>query len=397
MTNAGTSADAFLEKLIAIRRDLHMHPELAFQEHRTAGIIAEHLNALGLKVQTGVAKTGVVAILEGGSPGPTVALRADMDALPLPDLKDVPYKSKVDGVCHACGHDAHVTMLLGAAELLAAQRSELAGTVKFIFQPAEEGPGGALPMIEEGVLEGVDGIFGLHVFPGYPSGTVAVAPGGMWAAADTFTITIKGAKGHAARPHQSRDAMVGAAAAILSLQTIASREIDPLASVVVGIGTIRGGWKENVVCDEVTMTGTVRTLDPVIREEIPGRMERILTGVGHAHRVDVELDYRKGYPVLVNPEREAMLVREAAAAVVGPDRVKTLRPSLGGEDFAYYLERIPGCFFRLGSWDPQMGTPPDLHMSTFDIDERILPVGAQLHAEVAKRFLTAGNESPTAG
>lgn len=392
MADVGGNADTFLQKLVAIRRDLHMHPELAFQEHRTAAMIAERLNALNLKVQTGVAKTGVVAVLEGASPGPTVALRADMDALPLPDLKDVPYRSKVDGVCHACGHDAHVTMLLGAAELLAAQRSALPGTVKFIFQPAEEGPGGALPMIEEGVLEGVDGIFGIHVFPAFQSGTVHVAPGSMWAAADTFTITIKGAKGHAARPHQSRDAMVAAGAAILNLQMIASREVDPLASVVLGIGTIRGGWKENVVCDEVTMTGTVRTLDPTIREDIPSRMDRILAGVAHAHRVDIELDYRNGYPVLVNTEREAALVREAATTVVGPERVKTLKPTLGGEDFAYYLERIPGCFYRLGSWDHQQGTPPDLHMSTFDIDERILPIGARLHAEVAKRFLTAGTE-----
>lgn len=390
MPDRGFDEGAFREKLVAIRRDLHMHPELAFQEHRTSGLVAEQLEALSLKVQRGIAGTGVVAVLEGESPGPTVALRADMDALPLPDLKDVPYKSRIDGLCHACGHDAHVTMLLGAAELLARERASLKGRVKFIFQPAEEGPGGAAPMIEEGVLDGVDAIFGMHVFPGLAAGKVAVGSGAMWAALDTFSITIKGKESHAARPHLGRDAIVAAGAAILSLQTIASRQIDPLESVVLSIGTIKGGRKENIVCDAVTMTGTVRTLNPAVREEIPKRMERVLAGVAQSHGAEVQLEYVQGYPALINSEPEGRLVREVAAQVVGEDRVETMRPSLGGEDFAFYLQKIKGCFFRIGSWRPEWGPAPDLHTSHFDVDEDILPIGARLHAAIAKAFLAAG-------
>jgi len=240
------------------------------------------------------------------------------------------------------------------------------------------------------VLDGVDAIFGMHVFPGLAAGKVAVGSGAMWAALDTFSITIKGKESHAARPHLGRDAIVAAGAAILSLQTIASRQIDPLESVVLSIGTIKGGRKENIVCDAVTMTGTVRTLNPAVREEIPKRMERVLAGVAQSHGAEVQLEYVQGYPALINSEPEGRLVREVAAQVVGEDRVETMRPSLGGEDFAFYLQKIKGCFFRIGSWRPEWGPAPDLHTSHFDVDEDILPIGARLHAAIAKAFLAAG-------
>lgn len=292
------------EQLVAWRRDLHQYPETGFEEVRTSGIVAEHLRQLGLEVQTNIGKTGVVALLRGEKPGPTIALRADMDALPIEDLKSVSYKSKIPGKAHLCGHDAHTSMLMGAAQLLAGLGKPASGNIKFVFQPAEEGLAGAKAMMDDGVLQNpaVDVMAGLHVFPSLPTGSISVTKGDAFASADSITIKIIGKGGHAARPHEGVDAITVAAQVISALQHVASRLVDPLEPVVVTIGKINGGYMGAAIAPEVEMVGTVRTLTPAVRERMPQLLEDIIRGVTSSFGADYELNYKMGYPVVQNDE-----------------------------------------------------------------------------------------------
>lgn len=369
-------------KLVERRRDFHRHPELSFEEYRTAGIVADWCRELGLEVQTGVAKTGVVARLRGAYPGKTVALRADMDALPIQDIKTCEYKSTIDGKMHACGHDAHTTMVLGAASVLSALKDELAGDVVFIFQPAEEGPGGAEPMIAEGALEGVDFILGQHMAPVLPVGTIGVSNGPAMAAPDEFFLKVKGVGGHGAYPHMTVDAVQIAAQVVTGLQAVVARQVDPLQAAVLTIGSIHGGVRTNVIADLVEMKGTVRTFDPFLREEMPRRMEAIINGITSGYGASYEFEYKKMYPALINPQEGYDLVKEFGNDVLGQGKVIDLPPSMGGEDFAYFLQKVPGCFYWLGCKHPQpIYEGYNIHHPGFDIDEESLFVGVRLLVE----------------
>lgn len=392
-TSLLAEARAFENELVEIRRDLHMHPELGFQEVRTSGVVERELQRLGIETRR-VAQTGVLGVLRGAGGGRTVGLRADMDALPITEQSDVPYASQNQGVMHACGHDAHTTCLLGAARLLSRRRGDLAGTVKFFFQPAEEGPGGAAPMIAEGVMDDpkVDGVFGLHVAGDLPVGQIGVRSGPSSAAADEIVLDIIGESGHAAHPHRAVDAIVAASHTVLALQTLVSRELNPTELMVVTIGTIQGGVKRNVIAERVRLNGTVRTFNPELRRSVPERVERVVKGVTEALRARYELDYRFGYPPLINEPAATGLVRRVAAGLLGPEAVyETPQPTMGAEDFAYFLERAPGCFFRLGTRRPD-GPVIGGHTPTFDIDERALPIGAATLAGAALEFLDRGLE-----
>ena len=377
--------------LIERRRDLHRHPELAFQEVRTSGIVADWLRALGLEVRTSVAQTGVVARLRGKRPGKTVALRADMDALPIQDIKTDDYRSRTDGRMHACGHDAHVTMALGAATVLASVREELEGDVVFIFQPAEEGPGGARPMIEQGALDGVEFILGQHMMPLLPAGDVAVSEGAAMAAADEFHLKIIGQGGHGAYPHLTVDAIQIAAQVISALQAIVSRNVDPLESAVISIGTIHGGYNFNVIADVVEMKGTMRSLVPTLRAQLQQRIESVVAGVTSAYGARYELSHKLGYPATVNHASGVELLRRVATDALGEAHVKIVPPSMGGEDFSYYLQKIPGVFYWIGCRHPHPVAPGyNLHHPGFDLDEAALAVGVRVYVEGAMAYLSGG-------
>ncbi len=394
-------ADAAWEigpQVVADRRYLHQHPELGFQEENTARFVAGKLRGLGIETTTGVAKTGVVGILHGGMPGKTVLLRADMDALPIDELNDVPYKSATPGVMHACGHDAHTAMLLGVARLLAERRETIKGTVKFVFQPSEESfPGGAKPMIDAGVLENphVDAAFGVHIGQDLPVGTIGVVTGPSNAASDGFVATIKGVGGHAARPHGSVDPIVVAAQCIGALQTLISREVNPLRQAVITVGSLHAGTVANIIPEEAIMKATVRTFDPWVRQNLAERIPALIKGIATAMRAEADVQYRLGYPTLVNDAAMSDLVREVAREVVGPERLIEREPGMGGEDMAYFLQQVPGCFFRIGSRNPERGLTYGHHHPRFDIDdEGALPIGVAAVASVALRFLN-GAENGT--
>jgi len=381
--------EAIEEDIIATRRHIHQRPELAFEEYETARLIAERLTAMGMEVATEVGKTGVVGLLHGASEGKCVALRADMDGLPIQETGDLSFKSENNGVMHACGHDGHMAMLLGAAKVLSGMRDRLHGSVKFIFQPAEEGGGGARFMIEDGILENpkVDEIYGMHLWNYQPYGTVGVKEGPILAAADVFTITVKGKGGHGALPHMTVDAIVAASHLVTALQTIVSRSINPLESAVVTVGKISGGHNFNVIADEVTLDGTVRAYAEENRQTIIRRMKEIIDGVGIAFGAQIELDYREGYPLTVNHADQVGKVKAAAEKIIG-NGVQFPYLSMGGEDFSFYLKEVPGCFFFLGS-APQDREPLSVphHCSHFDIDERALLVGSSIWVELVSGLL----------
>jgi amidohydrolase len=383
---------ALADQMIQDRRDFHMHPELGFEEHRTAGRIVEALRAIGIdEIQTGIAKTGVVALIRGRSSGKTVLLRADIDALPVTERNDVPYRSVHDGKMHACGHDAHAAMLLAAAKILYARRAEFDGIVKLVFQPAEEGPGGALPMIEQGVMENphVDAALGLHVWNLMEVGKIGVRSGPVMANTDEFTVTIRGRGGHGAMPHLSVDAITVAGQVISALQNVVSRQVSPLESAVVTIGTIHGGERHNIIAHEVTMTGTVRTFDAELGEAVPGMIERLIRGVTNAMGADYQLEYHRVYPATVNDPKISDLVRDAAAKVVGWDNVIEAEASMGGEDMAYFLQKAPGCYFFVGSANPAKGLVHPHHHPAFDIDEDAMPIGVQVMVQAAMDVLAS--------
>ncbi|MCC6769652.1 MAG: amidohydrolase [Gemmatimonadaceae bacterium] len=388
-------------KVVAWRRDIHQHPELSFQEVRTAKLVADHLRALGLEVSTGVGGHGVVGLLKGGKPGPVVALRADMDALPVTEVVDLPFKSAVravyngqeTGVMHACGHDNHVAILMGTAELLAGMKASLPGTVKFIFQPAEEGPpvGGAGPMIEAGVLENpkVDAIFGLHVGPG-PLGTVGWRGGATAAAADQFRIVVRGKQTHGAYPSAGIDPIVIGSQIVLGLQTIISRQSNLItAPAVLTVGAFHAGLRENIIPDSAWMIGTVRTLDAGMRTDILDRLKRTAESIAQSAGASAEVHIERGYPVTMNDAPLALRMMPSLQRVVGAAQLFESQPGTAGEDFSRYAEKVPGFFFGLGvapkGSDPRTVAPN--HSPLFVADEAALPIGVRLMASVAVDYL----------
>jgi len=375
--------DELAARIVTLRRAIHRRPELGFEENETQALIERELDAIGIPHRR-AARTGVVGILRGSRPGRVAALRADMDALPVNERSGVPFASEIDGKMHACGHDAHVAMLLGAARLLAASRERLAGTAVLLFQPAEEGPGGALPMIEEGALDAppVDAIAMLHVDSRLETGVIGITPGPVNAATDEFRLTVRGRGGHGAYPHTAVDAIPAAAALVLALQNVVARETDPLASAVVTVGTIAGGYRANVIADEVVLTGTLRSHDEGVREQLLQRVRRIAGGIASAYGVRCALDVQRGYPPVVNDpalaEAFARYLREHATL-----RIERPAPTMGGEDFAYYAQRVPGLLMRLGIRNEAIGAVHPGHSPKFVLDERALPVGSAVLAAFA--------------
>jgi amidohydrolase len=373
--------DALYPSLVEVRRDLHRHPELGYEEIRTSRRIHEWLSRLGLEVRQGVARTGVVARLRGARPGRTVALRADMDALPIQDVKTCDYASTVPGKMHACGHDAHVAMALGSATILAELRDTLEGDVVFLFQPAEEGPGGAEAMIADGALDGVDFILGQHMLPLYPAGQLALSEGAALAAVDEFIIRIRGRGGHGGYPHLTVDTIPIAAQLVGALQTVVSRTVDPHQPAVLSIGMIQGGYNFNVIADVTMLKGTVRTFDPALRLEIRKRIETLVDGIVRTFGAQHELDYIHHYAPTINPPEGVSMMKQVAGEVLGAENVHVIPPSMGGEDFGYFLRRVPGCFYWLGCKHPEARQEYNIHHPGFDIDERALAYGVQLYVE----------------
>ncbi len=379
MTTLLEHATSLQDTLTELRRDLHRHPELSFRETRTAATAARHVEALGYRVRTGVGRTGVVAELENGA-GPTVALRADMDALPVQEANDVAYRSTVPGVMHACGHDAHVAMLVGAAELIARAREHdtlPGGTVRLLFQPSEESSdaenrSGAMRMVEDGAMAGVDAVFGLHIGAHLPLGKCFLRAGPYMAGSVAIHACVHGRSAHAGRPHEGTDAIVLAAHAILAVQNAVSRRIPPDAQAVVHLGTIRGGEAENILAERVELRGTMRYFDAGVRDVLKHEVGRAL-GVVDALGGRSELTFRDGYPPVLNDAAMTALAQDALARTLGADEVCDIEPWMGAEDFAVLLDHAPGTFFWLGA---ALDPPREHHRADFDIDERALPIGA---------------------
>lgn len=388
MKNFREEAQALGEEIIAMRRALHEHPEISSQETWTTEFIAQELRRLGLTVLPWQGETGVVALLHGKKEGPCIALRADIDALPVQEKTGLPYASKIPGVMHACGHDAHTASLLGAARILAENRDSLNGTVKFIFQPAEEVSTGAASMISLGVLENptVEFIYGQHNQPEAPTGTLLLSSGPIMACMGLTKITVRGKGGHGGIPHETRDPVVAAAAIIMSLQTIISRETDPFQPVVITTGSIHAGTAGNVIPDSVEMQGTIRTFDLRLFDELEDRMRRIITDTAHAYRCEAEFTYVKSAPYVYNPEDlTEWLTSGPLAKVFGPQNIKPLRPKPGAEDFAHYQAKVPGVFAWYGSGNETINLP--WHNPGFTVDESSLILAAAAYAQVAHDWL----------
>ena len=374
------------ESIVAWRRELHRIPELGFEEHETARFVAGRLQALDLPVRTGVAKTGVVAVLKARkASSPPILLRADMDALPIEEAAGRSYGSATPGRMHACGHDGHMAMLLGAAAVLAAERERLPRDVVFCFQPGEEGFGGAEAMIREGVLDehGVAEAYGLHLWSPFPVGTIQLRPGPTMAAQDEFEATLRGHGGHGALPHKAIDPIVAAASAILSLQSVVARSVDPVQPAVVTVGALHAGTAANIIPDTATMYGTLRSFDRAVRETLRRRVKEILDGAAHAGGCMLEYTLHEGYPAVVNDPSAVERVRRHAAAVVGEQNVVEPDPTAAAEDFAYFLERVPGAFAFIGAGNVASGITAAHHSPRFDIDEAALPIGTELLARIA--------------
>ncbi len=373
----------FKNKIIKIRRDIHKHPELSFQEFRTAKLVSDSLKKFGLEVDENIGKTGVVGILKGARPGKTIAFRADMDALPIQETSDLSYKSVNDGVMHACGHDAHTAMLLVAAEILSKNIEQISGKIKFIFQPAEEGFGGAKFMIDDGALEGVEEIYGLHVWNYQESGTIGLKSGPVMAAADKFEIIIDGIGGHGAAPQGTVDCVVVSSYLIQSLQTIVSRNTNPIDSTAITIGQINGGYNFNIIADKVILKGTERSYTEENRLMIKKRLQEIINGTESMFNAKIELIYEDGYPPVINDIAATKKLSRIANKIVGN---KLISPylSMGGEDFSYFAQKVPGCFFFLGTMpDGKDKTSTPHHCSHFDIDEDSMVIGTSVFVELA--------------
>jgi amidohydrolase len=375
--------------LVEIRRAIHMHPELGFEEFETSNLIAGWLEKFGIEVRRGVAKTGVIGLLRGKSPGKTIAIRADLDALPMEEVRPISYASRIKGRMHACGHDAHVAILLGVARFFSSNPELVRGNIKWIFQPAEEGGGGGRVMTEEGVLENpkVDAIFGAHVFPLLPVGKVGVYEREGLAATDRFIVKIIGKGGHGAFPHLCEDPILAAGHLITQIHSIVSRNINPIDSAVITIGKISGGTASNIIPDEVELIGTVRSLTPQVQEELKKRIENVARGVAQSFGVDYRFDFEYGYPMLINDPEMSKLVAQACSKGVGKENIVWVKPAMGGEDFSYYLQKVPGAFFMLGNRNEAKGTIHPYHSSLFDIDEDILPLGVEMFVRIIDEFL----------
>ena len=373
-----------IRDVVELRRDFHAHPELGFEEVRTAKIVAERLKALGYEVRTGLGQTGVIGILRTNRPGKTVLLRADMDCLPIDERSGVEFASTWPGKMHACGHDGHTAILLGAAQMIMERRDLVHGTIVMCFQPAEEGKGGARAMIEDGVLDDphVDRVYGLHLSSLYPTGQVLVRPGPVMASSDSIEVTIRGRGGHGAAPHQTVDPVVTSAYFIAQLQSIVSRNVDPIEPAVVTIGAIHGGTIHNVIPDSVAMLGTVRAYSEAERAEMKPRIERVLAGCCAGHGAAYDYQYVQRYPVTVNDATEAAYVHALATRTVGAERMGRLDQTMGAEDFSFMLQRRPGCFFFLGSQSDER-TAVAHHNARFAIDEACLPAGVQMMVALA--------------
>ncbi|WP_040287127.1 M20 metallopeptidase family protein [Sporosarcina koreensis] len=378
-----TLLDESYEDMVSIRRHLHQHPEVSFHETETAKYIQTFYKELGVEYRSNVGGNGVVARIEGAKPGKTVALRADFDALPIQDQKDVPYKSTVEGVMHACGHDGHTAALLQLAKAIHTLKDELTGTYIFIHQHAEEyAPGGAISMIEDGCLDGVDVIFGTHLWSLLEANTVQYVSGPIMAAADRIEITVKGAGGHGASPHQTKDAIVIASQFVTNLQQLVSRRVDPIESAVVTIGSFISDNAFNIIADQAELLGTVRTFSPEIRDLMEREIQRIADGTALMHDAKIDVTYTRGYPAVVNHKQETEFLRDIARDVPGVKSVVEMVPQMGGEDFAYYLEQVPGTFFFTGA-QPESAYPH--HHPMFDFDESAMLTAAKTLGAAALR------------
>ncbi|WP_338148675.1 amidohydrolase [Brevibacillus humidisoli] len=392
MRKAVTVSKVDEKYLVELRREFHRFPEVSGQEERTSRRVYEELQRMGITdIRPHIAGHGIVAAIGGIVDGPVVALRADMDALPIKEQTGVPFASEHNGVMHACGHDSHTAMLLGAAQVLKQIEAQLPGRIVLIFQPAEENApiGGARPMIEAGALQDPqpDAVFGLHVWPGLPVGQVGIRPGYLMGASDRFTVHIKGRGGHASMPHETVDAAIVAVQVAQVLQTIVSRNVNPMDAGVVTIGRIEAGNRHNVIPDEAVLEGTVRSFRPEVRDLLEERFCRIVGDVAHSMGADAEIVYQRGYPVLNNHPAAVEVVRQSVQRLLGMDALPEVEPGLVAEDFAVYLEHFPGAFFWLGCGFVDESRNYPLHHPKFLIDERVLPIGAQLLAETAWQFL----------
>ena len=375
--------------LTALRRDIHAHPELAFDEHRTAELVAKRLEAAGIETHRGIGRTGVVGVIRAGTSARAIGLRADMDALPMQERNTFPHHSRHPGRMHACGHDGHTTMLLGAAQYLAGHR-DFDGTVYLIFQPAEEGDGGGREMIEDGLFERfpMDAVFGLHNWPGLPAGHFAVHSGPVMASADRFDIEVMGHGAHAAMPHLGVDPLPAAAALVQALQTVVSRTLDPLDAAVVSVTQMHAGEAYNVIPDRASLCGTVRAFSSENQSRIEDAMQRICQGIGTAFNVNIRFTYQRGYPATINAAAEAAVCAEVARAVAGPDAVRTdLPPSMGAEDFAYFLQQKPGAYVWLGNGPGEGGCT--LHNPHYDFNDALIPVGVSYWGRLVERLLAS--------
>jgi amidohydrolase len=392
-TSIRPDVDEILPGLIADRRWLHENPELGFQEFKTAEFVRQRLESLGVEdIQTGIAVTGVTGVIRGTADGPgrNVLLRADMDALPMQEENDVEYKSQVEGVMHSCGHDAHTAILLGTARLLMERRDQFSGAVKVLFQPSEEqGTGGAKPMIEAGVLNDppIDAVFGLHMASGNPTGEIRVGTGPIMAAADSYQIHIQGKGGHAARPQLAIDPVLIGMYIGVALQTIVSRNADPMDSLVISNCMFHAGDAGNIIPDTAQMEGTVRTFTPEMRDLAEERIKEIATGIAASMGGVATVTYRRGYPATVNDAEMADLVREAAAEVMGEENVKDRPPAMGAEDFSYFLLERPGCFFNVGCRNEERGIVWGHHHPKFDVDEESLGYGVATMVNTVLKYL----------
>jgi amidohydrolase len=378
MDSIHTAARELDAATIAFRRDLHRHPEIAFEEVRTSRLIAERLVALGLEPRTGLGGTGVTAVLEGAHGGKTVIARADIDALPILEEKDVAYRSTIPGRMHACGHDGHAAILLAVAEVLLGHRDALCGRVVFVFQPAEEVVQGAHAMLEDGALDGLapDHAVGLHLTTNLPTGSIAVRAGAAMAAADRFDLVVGGSGGHAAKPHETVDPVVIAAHVVIALQSLVSRETDPVDQAVVSLTSIAGGTTYNVIPDRVAIRGTLRTFDPATRARLKERIVALATAVAQAHRGTLAADWIDGSPAVVNDPEVTARIRSVAARVVGIDRVSEMPLLMGGDDMSLWLQRAPGCYFFVGA-NGGGATAFAHHHARFDFDESALPIAVE--------------------
>lgn len=390
MIDAMKELDSLYPEMVAWRRHLHRYPEVSFQERKTAAFIADKLEAWGLTVQRGFAGEAVLGVLEGTMPGPVVALRADIDALPIQDEKTCDYASQVPGVMHACGHDAHTAQLLGVAKWFAARRELLRGRVLFLFQHAEEmSPGGAREVLKSGVLDGVSAIYGVHLWTPFALGHVYGAEGAVMAAADEFHIKVQGRGGHGGMPHETADSIVAAAQIIASLQTAVSRNSHPLRPSVLSVCMIEGGSSFNVIPDSCMMKGTVRTFDEGDRQELAARIDQIAVHTARALGTEAQTTYIHGYPPVVNHGADITRFFRVGARLFGEDRVHRMNPLMAGEDFAYYLQHLPGAYLFVGAGHPDMASHPH-HHPKFDVDERAMPIAAKLLAGLALDALLEG-------